>query len=86
MGNPTTPVLSVVPEPPKYNVYDLVSLAFRLARKAVSYSNYENSDIFFENFYRNQHFQVLSLSEICEMACRLNPHLTKVTQILSIPC
>ena len=46
MGNPTTPVLSVVPEPPKYNVYDLVSLAFRLARKAVSYSNYENSDIF----------------------------------------
>lgn len=54
MGNPTTPVLSVVPEPPKYNVYDLVSLAFRLARKAV-----------------------LSLSEICEMACRLNPHLTK---------
>ena len=31
-------------------------------------------------------FQVLSLSEICEMACRLNPHLTKVTQILSISC
>ena len=40
MGNPTTPVLSVVPEPPKYNVYDLVSLAFRLARKAVSHENY----------------------------------------------
>ena len=31
-------------------------------------------------------FQVLSLSEICEMACRLNPHLTKVTHILLIPC
>ena len=48
MGNPTTPVLSVVPEPPKYNVYDLVSLAFRLARKAVSY--YKIFDNFFENF------------------------------------
>ena len=48
MGNPTTPVLSVVPEPPKYNVYDLVSLAFRLARKAVSYYKIFNN--FFENF------------------------------------
>ena len=82
MGNPTTPVLSVVPEPPKYNVYDLVSLAFRLARKSVSHSNYKIFGNFFEIF-RNQNFQVLSLSEICEMACRLNPHLTKVTQI---PC
>jgi len=50
MGNPTTPVLSVVPEPPKYNVYDLVSLAFRLARKAVSHENYKIYDNFFENF------------------------------------
>jgi len=54
MGNPTAPVLSVLPEPPKYNVYDLVSLAFRLARKST-----------------------LSSGEICDMACRLNPHLTK---------
>ena len=84
MGNPTTPVLSVVPEPPKYNVYDLVSLAFRLARKAVSY--YKIFYFFREFSIITNILQVLSLSEICEMACRLNPHLTKVTQILLISC
>lgn len=57
MGNPTTPVLhaSVYPtESQNYNIQDLISLAFRLARK-----------------------QVLSLTEIADMALRLAPHLTK---------
>ena len=61
MGNPTTPVLhaSVYPaESQNYNIQDLISLAFRLARK-----------------------QVLSLTEIADMALRLAPHLTKVTNL-----